>query len=123
MRQPWTSILYSFIVLRVNRLTDENRLLQAAVECAETPEFLVQGAAREHIPVNPSTIKTLAGTSQTRPIQHVVPSPEERPSISEIIEQLENVDWYKEQIVTRRTTEARALTLGICSEIFVGDPS
>ncbi|KZS99153.1 P-loop containing nucleoside triphosphate hydrolase protein [Sistotremastrum niveocremeum HHB9708] len=92
--------------------TAVEELLQAAAECGETPDFLVQGAAREHIPVNPSTIKALASTSQTGPTQHKVPSPEERRSISEIIEELQNLDWYKEQIISRRTTEAREPTLG-----------
>ncbi|KAH0830257.1 P-loop containing nucleoside triphosphate hydrolase protein [Lanmaoa asiatica] len=44
------------------------------------------------------------------------PGPEERPSIDEVIQEIRDQEWYKDQIVDRRTFDAREARLGNLDE-------
>ena len=45
-----------------------------------------------------------------------IPHPSERPSIDQIISEIETSDWYIDQIVDRRTIEAKEAQTGIVSK-------
>lgn len=69
----------------------------------EDPVALVQAAAREHIPLNPKQKSSEFGDIMKRPI----PDHDARPSIDEVLTEIQEEDWYKNQIVDRRIFEAR----------------
>ena len=46
-----------------------------------------------------------------------IPQPSERPSIDQIISEIEKSNWYIDQIVDRRTVEAREAQTGIVPNI------
>ncbi|KAH7889934.1 DEAD H helicase [Phlebopus sp. FC_14] len=91
--------------------------LKCAVDeliCATPPDDdpveLLQAAARDHMPVNP---KVAQGVSPSQVGDHkatdvmVIPSPDERPPVDEVIRDIEGQEWYKHQIKDRRTFEPR----------------
>jgi len=57
--------------------------------------------------VNPSAKKALATTSIGDFQNITIPRLEDRPSIDDVILELQEQDWYKDQIVDRRTFEAK----------------
>lgn len=44
-----------------------------------------------------------------------VPCPENRPSINEVVTEIQKQEWYKDQIADRRTFTAREAREGACS--------
>ncbi|KAF8126549.1 DEAD H helicase [Boletus edulis] len=84
--------------------------LLAATPVGEDPVIFLQAAARDHIPVNPKS-KSLTRAAPPRDVL-TIPSPEERPSIDEVIQELRDQEWYREQIVDHRTFEAREARQG-----------
>ena len=77
-----------------------SRLLSATPE-SEDPVSLLKEAARDHIPVNPSSPK-----ENEKP--RVVPDPQHRPSVKDVIAEIEDQDWYIEQIIYRREFEEKS---------------
>ncbi|KAH8117220.1 DEAD/H helicase [Phellopilus nigrolimitatus] len=92
---------------RFEHAVDE--LLQATPS-SDDPVLLVQAAAREHIPVNPSTAKNENWSTSSRLL--AVPASKERDTIDEIIEEIKLAEWYKEQIVDRRVFDAKEGRIG-----------
>ncbi|ETW85689.1 hypothetical protein HETIRDRAFT_308737, partial [Heterobasidion irregulare TC 32-1] len=84
-----------------------NELLEATPK-SEDPATLLQAAAHDHIPVHP-TMKT-AAFSDTDKME--IPSAEDRPSVEDIIAEIEKAEWYRKQIVERRIFEAREGNIG-----------
>jgi len=72
------------------------RLLAATPE-GEDPVAILQAAARDHIPVNP----------KSKSLTWALPSHDERPSIDEVIQEIQDQQWYRGQIADRRTFDAR----------------
>lgn len=71
----------------------------------EDPVVLLQAAAKDHIPVNP---KSKGRTKAVSPDDKlVIPGPEERSSIDELIQEIRDQEWYRDQIVDRRTFDAK----------------
>lgn len=66
----------------------------------EDPVELLQAAARDHVPVNPK-----ANSSSHERMD--VPSPENRPSVDDVITEIQKQEGYGNQIVDRRTFTAR----------------
>jgi DEAD/DEAH box helicase domain-containing protein len=87
-------------------LTEKYRLIEATPE-GEVSMDLLQAAARDHIPVNPSAKKALAATSVGDSQNMIIPEPEDRLSIDGVIFELQEQAWYRNQIVDRRTFEAK----------------
>ncbi|TFK54805.1 P-loop containing nucleoside triphosphate hydrolase protein [Heliocybe sulcata] len=83
-----------------------DELLQATPP-SEDPVLLLQAAAREHIPVNPSATAKTAPDGKRKGKDREVPRWEDRPSIDAIITEIEHEEWYKNQIVERRVFDAR----------------
>lgn len=81
-----------------------DRLLQAT-PTNEDPTSLLQSASQAHMPVNPLESNKLL-SSKSR-YGSVVPEPEDRPPVDDIITELEQQVWYSDQIVERRTFEAK----------------
>lgn len=75
------------------------------MSAADDPLQLLQAAARDHIPVNPD----LKGDSLTvDETSHMpIPSTEDRASINDVLVELEEQRWYKDQIVEHRIIEAQ----------------
>ncbi|EIW85377.1 DEAD H helicase [Coniophora puteana RWD-64-598 SS2] len=88
-----------------------NELLEATPH-EEDPVLLLQAAAEEHLPVNPSVgvpsqVGDLKGGNKRG-----IPEPQDRPTIDEIIDNIQEQEWYQNQIVHRRIVEARQATIG-----------
>ncbi|KAF8636516.1 hypothetical protein AX17_003329 [Amanita inopinata Kibby_2008] len=79
-----------------------NELILAA--SGEDPVFLLQESARDYIPVDPIISHMLPATEEPGLL---LSSEEDRPSIASIIEDIVAQEWYKDQIVNRRTVEAK----------------
>ena len=77
---------------------------------------LLQAAAREHIPINPDTIKELTQAPAKKRAEErtKVPLPHERDSIDQIINHMQECDWYKGQIVHRKRFDPRPPQMGNC---------
>ncbi|CAL1704265.1 unnamed protein product [Somion occarium] len=76
-----------------------NELLQAT-PAGENPVDLLQAAARDHIPISPNKSKTIEAP-------RVVPDPQHRPAIDDVIVEIQEQEWYEDQIVHRRVLEAK----------------
>ncbi|KAJ3835906.1 DEAD/H helicase [Lentinula raphanica] len=81
-----------------------NELL-AAVSSTDDPVSLLQAAAREHIPIDPAHLKDNPSINETAHMP--IPTSEDRASIDDILIELQEQQWYKDQIVERRTVDAR----------------
>ncbi|KAI0374726.1 DEAD/H helicase [Pilatotrama ljubarskyi] len=94
---------------RNERFVEAVNELLSATPADDDPVVLLQAAAREHIPVHPGLNRLPAGASQpdAKGKYKVVPEPDSRPSIEEVIDEIEQQDWYMEQIACRRVFEAR----------------
>lgn len=70
---------------------------------------MLQAAAREHIPVHPGSKHSEVGATgeNAKAKYREVPEPEARPSIEEIVGEIEQTDWYKDQITYKHVFEAR----------------
>ncbi|GLB35145.1 putative DNA replication factor CDT1 like [Lyophyllum shimeji] len=87
-----------------------NKIFQQAVDdfivsipVTDDPVNILQTAAQAHVPVKPnvSTVKSTEIKYTT------VPDPSDRPTVDAIIAELKEQSWYKNQIIDRRTFEAR----------------
>lgn len=99
-----------FIVRRARTFLDCLRRLLAATPIGEDPVTLLQTAARDHIPVSPKSngLTTVVHSDD----KLTIPGPEERPSIDEVIQEIQEQEWYKNQVVDRRTFDAREARQG-----------
>ncbi len=66
---------------------------------------MLQEAAREHIPVNFTT--SLGISPQNEGSTTTIPDANSRVPMDEIIRDLASQDWYREQIVFRKTVDAK----------------
>ncbi|KIK45797.1 hypothetical protein CY34DRAFT_777472 [Suillus luteus UH-Slu-Lm8-n1] len=98
---------------RNQRFKDAVDELMKATPEGEVSMDLLQAAARDHIPVNPSAKKALpANDSQNL----IIPEPKDRPSIDDILLEIQKQQWYKNQIVDRRTFEEKVAIEGSLAE-------
>ncbi|KAJ7756837.1 P-loop containing nucleoside triphosphate hydrolase protein [Mycena maculata] len=71
---------------------------------ADDPVALLKAAARDHIPINPSEPATWP--------TFAIPEPKSRPSIDAVLAEVMQQDWYSDQIVERRTVNAKVGQIG-----------
>ncbi|KAG6332894.1 hypothetical protein ID866_6201 [Astraeus odoratus] len=90
---------------------DERFRLISATSWDEDPVELVQAAARDHIPVNPK------GKPPSQAERPEIPSPEDRPTVDDVIREMQEQEWYSGQIVDRRTFTTREPREGSYSRI------
>jgi DEAD/DEAH box helicase domain-containing protein len=76
----------------------------------DDPVQMLQEAARDHIPIDPS-----AAMFTTPKNELVIPDATSRPSVDELVQDLTEQEWYREQIVFRKTIDAHVPETG---EIF-----
>ena len=67
---------------------------------------LLVAAATNFVPVNQEMPRPYDGLK-------TAPQPSERPSIDKVISEIETSHWYIDQIVDRRTIEAKEAEIGI----------
>ncbi|KAI0747965.1 P-loop containing nucleoside triphosphate hydrolase protein [Daedaleopsis nitida] len=96
---------------RNNRFVEAvNELLKATRE-GEDPVALLRAAARDHIPVHPGSKQTALSASQVnlkgKGKSREIPAPEHRSSIEDVIDEIENQEWFKDQIAYKRVFEAK----------------
>ena len=80
------------------------RLLEAVGD-SDDPALLIQNASRAHIPIDPNAEKKEVSDEKTQ--DQSVPDPTARESIEKILEEIGSSEWYRDQIVDRRTFEAK----------------
>ncbi|KIY63164.1 P-loop containing nucleoside triphosphate hydrolase protein [Cylindrobasidium torrendii FP15055 ss-10] len=78
-----------------------NNLLAACGENGTDAVAILQTAAHDHVPVNPTHTKV-----EQEPVRPV-PEPEDRPAIEDVLNDLEKQTWYHNQISTERLFEAK----------------
>ena len=79
---------------------------------------LLQAAAREHIPIDPSSRSFNRLTqSDSKGNERVVPDPADRPTVSAVIEELLEQEWYQDQIADRRVVEAKGGEIGSSAQL------
>ncbi|KAJ6500440.1 DEAD H helicase [Mycena sanguinolenta] len=89
---------------RNNRFSAAVNELILATGAEDDPVGLLKAAARDHIPIDPSKPETWP--------KHTIPEPKNRPSINAVLEEIMQQEWYSEQIVERRTIEAKTGQIG-----------
>ncbi|KAG1858378.1 DEAD H helicase [Suillus subalutaceus] len=108
-----TTKLGNLVDKRNQRFKDAVDELVKATPEAEVSMDLLQAAARDHIPVNPSAKKALpVNDSQNL----IIPEPKDRPSIDDILLEIRKQHWYKNQIADRRTFKEKVATEGLLDE-------
>lgn len=83
-----------------------SRLLDAT-SASDDPCIMVQSAARQHIPVQ--GVKSDQGTSDS---YKTVPEAGDRPAVADIITEIENADWYRDQISQHKILTAKDARYG-----------
>ncbi|KAG7092162.1 hypothetical protein E1B28_008531 [Marasmius oreades] len=81
--------------------------LISAASPSEDPVSLLKTAAREHIPVQPGALAQSSSSMLEDSIHIAIPEPEHRPSVDEIVEEIKNQVWFKNQIIEQRTVEPK----------------
>lgn len=71
---------------------------------------LVQAAGRDRIPINPSSAPM--DDAKTKFKNMIIPGPQDRPTIDAVISEIKEQEWYKDQIVERRTVEPKDGQIG-----------
>jgi hypothetical protein len=72
---------------------------------------LLQAAGRDHIPVMPAP--TVVPFSDIKSREHsLVPASKDRTTIDATLTEIVNAEWYRGQIIYRRTFEAKAEQIG-----------
>ncbi|KAJ7702373.1 hypothetical protein B0H17DRAFT_923441 [Mycena rosella] len=89
---------------RNQRFSEAVNELILATEAPEDPVLLLKAAAREHIPINPS--------DPTSWPAFAIPEPINRPSIDDVLTEIMQQSWYSDQIVERRTVDAKVGAIG-----------
>ncbi|OCH95579.1 P-loop containing nucleoside triphosphate hydrolase protein [Obba rivulosa] len=93
---------------RNNRFVEAVNELLEATRQGDDPVALLQAAARDHIPINPSGSASVSTMhTEAKGKQKAVPDPEDRPTIDAVLEELLEQEWYQEQLTSRRTFDAR----------------
>lgn len=75
-----------------------------ATAAEDDPVDLLKAAGRAHIPVNPS--EGISHATNSEP-ESAIPSSTDRPSVDDIIAEVQEQKWYKDQIVERRRFESK----------------
>ncbi|KAF7972104.1 hypothetical protein HWV62_18928 [Athelia sp. TMB] len=74
----------------------------------EDPVDLLQAASRDHIPIKPQSPQAVSDKCSG----NLIPEPADRPSIESVIDEIISESWYKDQIVERKSFDAKEGTLG-----------
>ncbi len=112
MRAPYeSSYSVGFLLKDTNRLVI-SRLIKAT-PFDDDPVALLQAAARDHMPIDPtnkSSIATLSASQSNS--SKIIPDSEHRPSIESVIQEIKEQDWFENQIVFERTVPEKEPEIG-----------
>ncbi|KAJ7771770.1 hypothetical protein B0H16DRAFT_1660723 [Mycena metata] len=89
---------------RNERFTQAVNELILATGADDDPVALLKAAARDHVPIDPSKPATWP--------KFTIPEPKDRASIDTVLADIAQQEWYSEQIVERRTIDAKAGQIG-----------
>ncbi|KAJ6606558.1 P-loop containing nucleoside triphosphate hydrolase protein [Mycena vulgaris] len=89
---------------RNQRFSEAVNELILATGPADDPVAVLKSAARDHIPINPS--KPASWPTFT------IPEPMNRPSMDTVVAEIMEQSWYSDQIVERRTVDAKVGQIG-----------
>ncbi|KAF7338638.1 DEAD/H helicase [Mycena venus] len=89
---------------RNQRFSQAVNELISATGAEDDPVALLKAAAHDHIPIDPSKPESWP--------KFTIPEPKNRPSIDAVLEEVMQQEWYSEQIVERRTVEAKVGQIG-----------
>ena len=93
-------------VFSIQKLTSMYSLLEAT-QPPEDPVQLLQEAGRDHIPVHPGV------SSEQAPVRDLhIPDAASRPSIDELLTEIEKEEWCKSQMVANKVFEPRKSRTG-----------
>jgi DEAD/DEAH box helicase domain-containing protein len=92
------------------RVVDYFYRLILATPSSDNPVTLVQAAGRDHVPVNPTS--TPGSSAKAKSEDMTIPGPQDRLTIDSVISEIKEQEWYKEQIVERRTTAPKDAQIG-----------
>ncbi|KAJ7684713.1 P-loop containing nucleoside triphosphate hydrolase protein [Mycena polygramma] len=81
-----------------------NELIHAT-GATEDPVALLKAAARDHVPIDPSNPASWPRVT--------IPEPKDRPSVDAVIAEIMQQEWYLNQVVERRTIDAKVGQIGI----------
>ncbi|KAJ7090229.1 P-loop containing nucleoside triphosphate hydrolase protein [Mycena belliarum] len=98
---------------RNQRYTEAVNELILATDASEDAVALLKAAARDHIPINPLEPSSWPALT--------IPEPVDRSSISEIVTEIMRQSWYSDQIVARRTFDAKIGQIGTLN-LTLSDP-
>ncbi|KAJ7043253.1 P-loop containing nucleoside triphosphate hydrolase protein [Mycena alexandri] len=76
----------------------------------DDPVVLLKAAARGHVPIDPSKPATWP--------KFAIPEPKDRVSIDAVLADIVQQEWYSEQIVERRTIDAKAGQIGTLDSLL-----
>ncbi|KLO10412.1 DEAD/H helicase [Schizopora paradoxa] len=96
---------------RNERFVEAVNELINATPSGEDPVQVLQAAARDHVPINPTAVDVL---DEQGP--QTIPNSNERASIEELIEDIKLSNLYRDQIVDRRIFPAKEARLGQVSQ-------
>lgn len=92
------------------------RLIRAAPDSEDTVNLL-KSAAKAHIPIDPAAKKALLAGEDMKP-HPAVPGSHSRPSIPDVVQELQEQSWYKDQIVHSRVFESRSGIPGEHGDVY-----
>ncbi|KAL1947966.1 hypothetical protein VTO73DRAFT_13690 [Trametes versicolor] len=95
---------------RNERFSQAVNELLSATPADDDPVVLLQAAARDHIPVHPGANRAqeqVLSQSDAKGKYKTVPEPDGRPSIEEVVEEIEQQEWYQEQVTCKRIFDAK----------------
>ncbi|KAK1232495.1 ATP-dependent 3'-5' DNA helicase [Marasmius sp. AFHP31] len=82
--------------------------LLSATASPDDPVALLLTAARDHIPVHPGKKANPSCSLILEDSLHAaIPDPENRPSVIEVLDEITNQTWYKDQIIEHKSIESR----------------
>ncbi|KAJ8078462.1 ATP-dependent 3'-5' DNA helicase [Marasmius tenuissimus] len=82
--------------------------LLSATASPDDPVALLLTAARDHIPVHPGKkANPSCSLILEDPLNTAIPDPENRPSVNEVLNEITNQTWYKDQIIEHKSIESR----------------
>lgn len=99
------SMLYSLDLHSLSTIFLGKRLI-LATPAADDPVTLLQAAGRDHVPANLRLHAELPALSSAASRQ-TIPEPNERPEIHSVLEEIQEQQWYSDQIIERRVFEAK----------------
>jgi DEAD/DEAH box helicase domain-containing protein len=103
------SLFFSFALASVLHFREQHRLISATSNSKDSVTLL-RSAGFDHIPVNPSSTTTYTGDTNGKNMD--IPASEHRPTVDAVIAEIKEQTWYNNQIIQRRSFDAKEGRIG-----------